>query len=87
MPHAKLVEHSTAMARAVGEAYAQLHNVRAAGVSATAMVALGTLEGALARVSESNAAMGELAQGLDDQAPADAKDASGAGKSVVKTGA
>lgn len=77
MPHTKLVEHSTAMAAAVGDAYAQVSKLRASGIPTPAMAVLGTLEGALSRIADKNAAMGEVAHGLSDDAPADDKSAKG----------
>ncbi len=73
MPHTKLVEHSTAMAAAVGDAYAQVSKLRTSGIPTPAMAVLGTLEGALSRIADKNAAMGEVAHGLSDDAPADDK--------------
>ncbi|WP_345820482.1 hypothetical protein ABC766_00275 [Methylobacterium fujisawaense] len=75
MPHTKLVEHSTAMAAAVGDAYAQVSKLRASGIPTPAMAVLGTLEGALSRIADKNAAMGEVAHGLTDDAPVDDKSA------------
>lgn len=75
MPHAELVEHSTHMAKAVGDAYGHLHAVRSSGLKGPAAVALTKLDAALARISDRNAAMGEVAHGLLDDAPIETKDA------------
>jgi hypothetical protein len=77
MPHAKLVEHSTAMAAATGDAYAQLSKLRASGIPNSAMVVVGTLEGSLAKIADMNAAMGVVAHSLSDDAPVDDKSAKG----------
>lgn len=86
MPHIKLVEHSTAMAAAVGDAYAQVSKLRASGIPTPAMAVLGTLEGALSRIADKNAAMGEVAHGLSDDAPADDKSAKASSGSAADKG-
>lgn len=62
MANNDLIDHSTTMAKAVGSAHAAIVNLRASGLNARQMVALGTLEGHLNAISDANVAMGDVAR-------------------------
>lgn len=71
MADASLIEHSVAMAKHTGLAHAELVKLRASGLNARQMAALGGLESHLSAVAEANASMGEMARREHDAIAAD----------------